>query len=380
MFRPALTASRLALAHAGAHPGRLVYLVLTLAVTVVAWLGLAALASPFVHADIPDAGGVAVFNTREGNTLPLRYAARIVALQETTDVTYMNFVPVVCRAPTVAATLNGYGGPGTHRALVEAGVDEVAMMAWNADPLGILVGSALAANCGWKAGMGIQPLDVSGRPVEIHIVGVFHSTQPYADQIAFAHYEYINRLREGPLRDQVNAIIVNASNPRDSSLLAARIEATFVHDDPPVRAVTSTMADNALSRFGHVQVLLAWVMSAVFASTLLMLVSVLAHAAAQRRAIMAVLQVLGFRRRLLFGSFLLECVAMIAAGAAVGLVIGKIVLRALAPKIAPLLGRFEAPPWAYHYLPLWLLVLLVASLVLPAMIVARTRPIDYPDT
>lgn len=357
------------------------HLIVTLAVAVVAWLGLSALASPFVRADIPLVGQVFVVNPQGQGTLPVRYVERVAALPGAGDISYQNVSPVICQSPSVTATLNGFAGAGTNRQLAESGIDPATVEAWEKDPLGILVGSTLAERCGWKAGLDVEPMGITGQPVRVHVVGVFTSSKPAENQIAFAHFEYLNRLPGlYGTRDHANVITAYSTDVHRNGELAARIEAEFAHDDPPVEAMTNTTADNGLARFGRIQNLLAWIMLAVFACTAMVLASTLAHTIAQRRAQMAVLQVLGFRRGQLLGSFMIECICVLVAGTLFGIAAGRGVIHLIAPRIAPILGQFAPPGWAYACLPLWLLALLAVSLVLPVSIVVRSRPTDFQAT
>lgn len=381
MLRSAFIVLHLALTHLRDEIRRNSYLVIAIAVTVSTWMGLSALASPFVRADVPLAGKVTVVNARKGGTLPVRYAAKIARMPGVSQVSYLNFSPVICKSPSTTATLNGLGGGGVHKRLVEIGVDAMDEKQWNADPLGILVGVDLAAACGWRAGMSVAPPDIHGRPVQIHIDGVFHSDQPYNNQVAYAHYAYINRL-SGLMgqRDHVNSINLQSGGGTRTAELVARIDAEFANDDPPVNARAYAATESALARFGKVQDLLAWVMVAILACTMLVLVSALAHAAAQRRSTVAVLQVLGFQRGTMLSAFCVEyCLVMVAA-VAIGVCAGELVVHLLAPSLGTVLGRFVVPAWAYVYLPVWIFVLGIVSLVLPSMIIFSTRPVDYAMT
>lgn len=354
---------------------RVIYVICTLSVTTVAWLGLAALASPFMQPSIPSQG-ISVQNVRQGDNLPLRYANQIEKLSGVLNVSWMNFLPLVCKPPATA-TLNAWGGQGAYRELADIGISKAQEVAFNADPLGILVGFKLAQQCGWRAGMTAQPPNMFGQPIELHVIGVYHSTKSWGNQIAYAHYAYINRLLPSSQRDRVQFISVSSNNLVDAPTLAARINTLFAHADPPVDAHTDKQTQNALARFGNVQLLLALVMVAVLLCSALVLVSVWAHAAAQRRAHMAILQALGFSRTILFAAFALEEVALGVLGVALGVVVGLTLIHVLAPSVMLILGAFAAPAFAYALLPAWFIPLLIVAMIAPALLIARTRAADY---
>lgn len=386
MIRAALAGSTLAVHALQQRPARCALLLATLAVAVGAWLGLAALAAPFANAGASSPGtGVQVANARGSAgavaAIPQRYAAQIARLPDARDVRWLDALPVSCGS-TTTATLNAVGGPGADRYLDGDGIAPAVLARWNADPLGILVGARLARECGWHAGMVVSPHDplLANRTVEIHISGVYHSRNGVHNGVAVAHYAYVNRIGSLAGRDQVLFIFAFPVRARGGNALAARIEALFAHADPPVIANTDAAAQSALGKFGRIQDVLALVMLAVACCALLVLVSVLAHAAAQRRREMAVMQVLGFPRGWLFVSFALEGLIVVALGCAAGIGLGLGALGALrsaSPGFATLLlGGFRPPAWAWWWLPAWLAVLAALALASPALTIARLRPTD----
>lgn len=354
------------------------YLVVTLAVATAAWLVLAALAAP----GLPGAGGkdsgVTIRNGNQASgTLPLSYADRLVHTRGAQDVSWTTLQIVTCGSGSTTVTLNAYGGPGAIRELTtDQHVDQAVMQRWSADPLGIVISEKTARDCGWQVGHGIAPDTLTGKPLALHVSGTFHDPDPIGD-VAFAHFDYINRT--GPMLGKNHVIMYTAfaPDPRGNELLAARIEQEFAHDFPTVSATTNATVQNAWARFGKVQQLLVLVMVAIFLCTGSVLISVLAHSAAQRRRQFALLEVFGFRRRMLFAAFALEAVLVLVIGAALGVGIGLWIGHLVEPTdISLLIGGFNIPDWAYEWLPAWLAVLLVASLGWPASMIRRVRPVD----
>jgi hypothetical protein len=353
------------------------YMIATLSVAIVAWLGLAALAAPFSPAGKGTGGGVIVSAARGMATLPLHYRDRISRLDDANDLAWMSFLPVLCK-PNVAVTLNAWGGPGTHRQLAGDGVSEEQARAWDADPLGVIVAAPLAEKCGWMEGTHVQPPDgFIGRPIEVHVVGVFRSSQPYADLVAFAHYDYLNRLAMPEAQDQAQMFSVHTNDPRDAAALAARVDQAFAHGDPPTDSHASNEEQSALARYGKVQTLIAWVMAAMLGCVALVFVSVFAHASAERRSLHGVVQALGFRRSALVGALLIESLLIVAGGFALGIASGWCAITLAAPIVAGVLGAFTVPSWAWFVLPALALALLGVSLPLPLGAIARSRAIDY---
>jgi ABC-type lipoprotein release transport system permease subunit len=178
-------------------------------------------------------------------------------------------------------------------------------------------------------------------------------------------------------KDKVVTYFASAADPRDDEALAARIEAAFAHDFPSVNATTNATEQNAWARFGKVQQLLAFVMAAILLCAASVLVSVLAHAAAQRKSRFALLQVLGFRRATLFGAFTLELLAIGAGGALLGVGLEKLLAKFAPTAIGFLSGGVHVPAWAWWGLPVWLAILIAGALAWPAGLIAKLRPADY---
>jgi putative ABC transport system permease protein len=354
---------------------RVAYLALTIAVTVAGWFVLAALASPFVTVKRDRAvDSIVVNNARSArNPLPVKYAARLAAIQGVASVDFIDLQMLECGSSTV--TVNALGWANPDDASRVTGFDRQAVKRWTSDPLGALVSQSAASLCGWRLGQGIEPPDIRKRPIPLHVSGI--ATARDSDPWLLAHYDYINN--QHPLvagKGRVLKYEVQAVNPADNSSLAARIETAFAHDDPPVTAYPDTAREDARTRLGKVQYLVALVMGALFMLCLLVLASVMAHAAVERRDKLGMLRVLGFPRRILAAGYVLEVIAIIVVGAGLGSVLGQLVLRYLPNLLQGQLLRVAPAPWAWTLLPVWLALLAALSLLYPCLLAARSRPLD----
>lgn len=357
------------------NPARLAYLLLTVAVTVAGWFSLAALASPFLTVKKnADADTIRVDNARNSRTpLPVKYAARIAAIPGVASVSYEDLQMVLCGSNTV--TINALGWVKADDVAHLTGFDHKVSARWMKDSWGLLVSQSAAKMCGWHVGQGIEPSDIKGQPIPFHVIGVASAKD--ADPTALAHYDYINNLH--PLiagRGNVLMYFVDAEQSADNQTLAARIEAEFVHDDPPVTAYPDTAREDARSRLGKVQYLVALVMGALFLLCLLVLASVMAHTAVERRDKLGMLRVLGFPRRVLAASYVLEVLGIVAIGAALGIGLGQAVLHYLPGLLKGQLLRVAPAPWAWFLLPVWLALLAALSLLQPCLLAIRSRPLD----
>lgn len=367
----------MALARLREHPGRVALLVLTLTVAVLAWQVLAALASPFVGEAGRGAAAVLVQHERDGLPMPLRHVRAVAAVEGANDVAWLNLATVACRPPAVYATLNAWGGGMAASYLVERGLDPGLVRRWLDTPRGIMVGAQLARRCGWEAGMVLEPMDLRGERIRLEVVGIFSADNAFGEQVAYAHHADIAPQLDEAAREQAWIIAARAPTPDGAAALAARIETALASSDAPVRAAGSGDAEGALARFGQVQLLLLLVMSAIALCASLVLVSVMAYATAERRATMAGLMSLGFRREHLLLGCVFEVLAIVLAGGVLGLLLALATLSALQPVLAHLLGGLATPGWAWRWLPAWLLALAVLALLPVLRGVARLRPTDW---
>jgi hypothetical protein len=378
LIRVMRTCMALAADNLRASRGRAAYLILTLAITTAAWLVLAAVATPSVGDTSDEGFSITIRNgSQDSGQLPLHYADRIEGIRGARDVFWYGIQVVKCRAATMVP-LYALGGPGTDGRLAKKQkIPAAAIRQWNADPLGTVLSDATASKCGWQIGQSVEPpsgMQGDGTPIALHIVGTFPGSSPQG----LVHYDYINRTASGLQgKNNVVTFFASATNPRGSELLAARIEAAFAHDFPAVNATTNATEQNGWARYGKVQQLLAFVMAALLLCAASVLVSVLAHAAAQRKSRFALLQVLGFRQSTLFGVFALELLATVVAGVLLGLGLARLV-AGLGPEIlGALAGYVQVPAWAWWGLPVWLAMLTGIALAWPAGLIARVRPADY---
>lgn len=375
LIRSLRTLAALAADNLRASRGQAAYLIITLAITTAAWLTLATLAAPYMGGRDSEGIGVIIRNgSQNSGSLPLHYARRIEAIPGAHDVFWYGLQPVNCTAATMV-TLNALGGPGTDGRLAKKQkIPAATLRRWNADPLGAIISDAAASKCGWQIGQGVDPPNISGdKHVALHIIGIFPSSFP----LGIVHYDYINRAAPGLQgKDSVVTFFASADDPRKDEVLAARIEAAFAHDFPSVNVTTNATEQDAWTRYGKVQQLVAFVMAAILLCAASVFVSVLAHASAQRKPRFALLQVLGFRRATLFGAFMQELLVVVVVGVLLGLGLTRLVTHELASTFFGFLAN-GAPGWAWWGLPVWLAVLVAAALALPAGLIARVRPADY---
>ncbi|HEX7340809.1 MAG TPA: ABC transporter permease [Rhodanobacteraceae bacterium] len=359
------------------------FLVVTVAVATAVWLVLSAMTAPFTG-NVETQGKnsmVAVLNANGAmGGMPITYAHRIEKIPGARDVAWSTMQIVLCKtSPTVVLPLVGLGGPGVAYGLTHGQVivDAATLEKWQKDPLGIIVTSKALAACGVKVGQSIEPKVMRGaKHIAVHVIGSVKNKR----SMAFAHFDYINRMGSFIGKDKVLGITARADQVRDNERLAAKIQNAFAHDYPTVKATTSAKLQNALARFGKVQQLLMFVMAAALLCAASVLVSVFAHASAQRRPRFAVLRVLGFKRGTLFGAVVLEGLLIVLVGAAIGIGIGLLTAHLVGQSTVLgqiLAGHLSPPSWAWAWLPAWLAALWIVAMLIPARAIRRVRASDY---
>lgn len=367
--------------------GRNLYLLATTTVAVAAWLGLAALAAPFLPATSHnDLNHVVIVSALARQELPLRFVDRIAQLDGVNHVAYAaNSLMVRCKEGVMPPSIQAFGGdPEAIRRIynlwpvADPGL-EALQERWFEEPMGVLAGAQTARDCDWRTGMAVAPAELfSGEPVDLRITGILPEREnPILNIISFAHHEYLARRSEA-MGQPINLVSIEvfpqAGLPRD--LLAARIESALAGEFPPVEVRTGSHLDAALGRYGQLQYLLGFVAGAVLLCTALVAISSLAYLAAQRRRQWAMLQTLGFGKPVLFTGFVLEWLVVAALAAALGTAIALLVLDRLPATLTLLWGGLAVPAWAWWQLPLWLALVLALALLLPARTLAQLRPTD----
>lgn len=365
----------LAWANMLARRGQAAYLFFTVAFSTAALLLLATLNPRAIPQGISDL----IVLDAKGGLLPLRYAETIRSLPGVLEVYYLTFLPVQC-ATGATATLNGYGGEGTDAMLLAGyAVGRQVVKRWNDDPLGILVGERLAQQCNWRKGMSIVPRDgFLGREVEIHVVDVIKSNDqaPFANQIAFAHYEYLNRLMEDGERDFVRSIGVQVKDASRTAQAAARIDSAFAHSNPPTDTQQANSQEDGLLRFGDIRLLVDLIVVCMTICLSLVITILLAHSAIGRRSMFAVFRVLGFSRRFVLASFVAEYGVVALAGHLAGVLAGILAVDVLVARVGPLVGELSVPASTYILVTLVVGAVFAISLLIPAVLIFRARAID----
>jgi len=359
----------------------MLYLAVTLAAGVLAWIVLSAFSSPRLLSQSGSTlnAHLAINNARLPSAgFPVRYTSRIQQIAGVESMDWYATTAYRCDNATGKHLLIvGWGGDVAFF-FRKMGVGETDIEAWQNTENGVLVGSGAASRCGLNPpGVTVSPY-INGHEMPLHVIAILPETNGRFNEFIYAHYNYINRFQKKNDQDIVRSANVKVSNPAVLDKIGTAIEREFESADPPLQA-EARVETSILGRFGQVQGLLLLITGAMALCVCLVFCAVLIHLTGQRRASMAVLQTLGFTGRTQFLALLLEITGIISLGAILGIATGYAVLTVLAPWASNTLGGSFLQPvdgTVLILIPAGLL-LLVITLSWPAMQIAKLKPIDY---
>jgi len=368
------------------QPAKLLYLAITLAAVILAWIVLSAFASPsLLSGSKVIKSEIVIGNARAQNTpFPVRDIPRIQKIPGVGDMRWSSAAAFFCAdGSETTVTVTGWDGVIDDE-LRKEGASETDLATWHATENGVLVGSKISSQCGLNQGITITPENIFGRgELPLYVVAVLPEQENSRNHRVHAHYSYINRFMEGNLgsreRDMVMRAIVTVTDPAQLEKVARAIEQEFQSSDPPLEAMVLGNVNSLLGRFGQVQALLLLIMGALVLCVLLAFIAITAHLIAQRRANMAVLQTLGFSRRIQFFGLMLEITCVLIVGTLIGIAAGHGTLALLTPWATNTMhiGLPRPIDGAILILLPALLLLLIFTLTWPALQIAKLKPIDY---
>jgi len=203
----------------------------------------------------------------------------------------------------------------------EADVPKDQVAAWKEDPTGALIGWILADRFGWKPGTRIVlKAPVKGGVVDTTVRAVMNY---HLDNGVYLHRRYYEQLTgdEGTV-----AMFWILATSRDAvAPMTAEIERRFENAPAPIRAMTEKQYQLMfMQMIGNVKTLIGSIGLATAFALVLITSNTLAMGARERRGETAILRVLGFGRRAVFGVLLAEAVVYGALGSAVGMILVRV--------------------------------------------------------
>jgi len=215
------------------------------------------------------------------------------------------------------------------------------------DRRGCIVGKSTAEKFHWKEGDTIQlesiiPPYRVGKPFEFVIDAIYDTDQVHYpgtnDSAMFFHYKYLDEQAKGLGRHVgVGMYRVEINDPKQAGAISKAIDALFENSDTQTHTETEqAFRAGFISLAGNLALLLNGIGVAVMFTILLVTANTMSMAIRERRTEIAVLKSLGYPSGLVMALVLGEALVMGALGGAVGIVLGRGMIKAL-PHV-PLIG------------------------------------------
>lgn len=261
--------------------------------------------------------------------LPQFYSDRIERLSGVSGVVPMQIHVSNCRASLDVVTFRGVPRDDLSHAISGGTVQNGSIADWQARGDGAIVGEALAARRGIKAG---DRFSAAG--ITVFVAGILETDHPQDRNIAWVHLPFLQEAsRRGGSGGLVTQFNVSVDNPAELETVAAAIDELFAHDEYPTatrpeRAFVGRVARDIVELVDFAGMLAWGALAAVFA----LIANAIILAMQDRIRDHAVLQTLGFTGPLIGWMIILE-------GSVLGLLGG--VLGAGAAFLVVQMGNFS---------------------------------------
>jgi putative ABC transport system permease protein len=319
------------------------------------------------------------------NALPLRYRAQIASTAGVAGVTHANWFGGIYQDPkNVFATVAVEPGSWL-RIHPELVVPAAQQQAWLADRTGAMVGIETARRFNWRLGDRV-PLQGTiyrrpdGRPWEFTIDAIFDSPEGIADRTRFFfHQAYLNEtLAPGAYgRDEVTYYVIKVANPRESDLVASRLDALFAGSSPQTKTATEkAFVSSFANQIGDIGAIMLAIAGAVLFTILIVTGNTMAEATRERTSELAVLKTLGFSDTKIVALVLAESCLIALAGGALGLGLAIGGITAIGDPTRGMLPPLHLPAREIARGCGFVVMLGVMAGLLPALQARRLRIVD----
>ncbi len=205
------------------------------------------------------------------------------------------------------------------------------------DLRGCIIGHRTAERFGWTLGDAFQlesfiPYYRIGRPFEFVIRGIFDTDlarYPGTDTTAmFFHFKYLHESTGE--RIGVGTFVTEIADPNQAPAISKAVDTLFENSDAQTKTETeAAFRAGFVSMAGNLALLLNSIALAVTFTILLVTANTMSMAVRERRTEIAVLKTIGFPSSLVMGLILAESAFLGAIGGAIGILLGREMIRAL---------------------------------------------------
>jgi len=255
--------------------------------------------------------------------------------------------------------------------------------AWLEDRTGCIVGRKTAERFGFKIGDRIPIQGTFYRKSdgsslwEVTVRGIYAGAKSGVDETQlFFHYKYLDEAREHS-QGETGWFTLRIDDPERAADVARAVDTTFANSSYETKTSTEkAFVQGFANQLGNISAILEAVMLAVFFTILLVAGNTMAQSVRERTAELAVLKTLGFSDGAVLGFVLTESLLLSALGGALGLLVGWLLITVGGDPTGGLLAVFFFPATDVARGVLFVVLLGLASGVLPAL---QARRLAIPD-
>ncbi len=206
--------------------------------------------------------------------------------------------------------------------------------AWLADRGGCIVGRTTAKRFGFKLGDHI-PIQATiftkkdgSRIFDFVVDGIYDAPQGFDTSALFFQYDNLKESAPGFSSNQVGWYILTIADPQHANQVAEHIDSLFTNSVAETKTSTEkAFAEGFAKQAGNIGEIIAFIVSAVFFTLLLVAGNTMAQSVRERTSELAVLKTLGFGDGLVMGMVLAESCLLAFVAASVGLGLAYLIAR-----------------------------------------------------
>jgi putative ABC transport system permease protein len=260
--------------------------------------------------------------------LPISYGERIAQVPGVSNVTHASWFGGIYKDPKNFFAQMAVD-PTTYLAIYpEIQLPPAQRQAWLADRGGAIVGRVTAKRFGFKVGDHI-PIQATifakrdgSRMFDFTVDGIFDAPKGFDTSGFFFQYDYLKESAPGFATNQVGWYILKVADPKNAKQVADRIDSLFVNSVAETKTSTEkAFAEGFAKQTGNIGEIIAFIVSAVFFTLLLVAGNTMAQSVRERTSELAVLKTLGFGDGLVMALVLTESCILAFVAAVIGLAI-----------------------------------------------------------
>lgn len=216
---------------------------------------------------------------------------------------------------------------------------------------GAMVGRFLAERFGWEVGDRVPLRSSIWRKAdgsdtwELTIEAIYDVPEGEGTgQSFFLHYEHFNETRPESMRGLVGWYYVQIADPDRAPEIAAAVDDLFANSPAETKtSLESAWAQSFANQVGDIGAITVAVATAVFFTMLLVAANTMMQAFRERTAELGVLKTLGFSNTQVMSLVLGESVFITSLGGLLGLALGWLGVKLIAPAVKEFLPVFVIP-------------------------------------